>query len=166
MTNAHLLDFALYTIHYQLVNDRNAKNQFRPKPKFRPSWPKLRPNFRPKFYPKITWNWGVFLKKNFSKPRHILKNDSNVCYRGNFKSLKWLLVNKKNSYYILKNNCLKTRQKFVKIAFFGHFGISVAHRKIRPKYFGRFWPKFRPKFRFRSYTIKNGKCRESAFYVE
>ena len=46
----------------------------------------------------------------------------------------------------------KKWQKFVKMAFFGNFGVSADWPKFRPNYFGRFWPKFRPKFRFRSYT--------------
>ena len=42
---------ALIIISLLVVNDRNGQNQFRPKPKFRPMWPKVRPKFRPKQCP-------------------------------------------------------------------------------------------------------------------
>ena len=41
------------------------------------------------------------------------------------------------------------------MAFFGHFGVSAGWPKFRPNCFGRFSPKFRPKFRFRSYTTNH-----------
>jgi len=49
-----------------IVNDRNGENQFRPKPKFRPSWPKVRPKFRPKFYQKDSVKLGPILGEDFS----------------------------------------------------------------------------------------------------
>ena len=53
--------FCQWLIEYtSIVNDRNGKNQFRPKPKFRSTLPKIRPKFRPKLAP----NFSPILAKN------------------------------------------------------------------------------------------------------
>ena len=124
-----------------IVNDRNGKNQFRPKPKFRPSWPKVRPKVRPKLYSKMAQNYvkiGVLLPKNCTHKLGLFKNwNSKVCIWYNFNYLHSTFnenstsncFNKKNK----RKNCQKIRQNDV----FGYFGVSAD------------WPKFR----FRSYTI-------------
>ena len=61
----------------QVVNDRNGQNEFRPKPKFRPSWPKVRPKFRPKLYTTFAQNFvkmGSYFQKKILQYFGLSKN--------------------------------------------------------------------------------------------
>ena len=141
------------------MNDRNGQNQFRPKPKFRPSWPKVRPKFRPKLYQnyvKLGPNfrdfftsqlgiiiWEMILKCKWAIWAHVLIGQINE-----FRALE------KNSQNLQKidQKIGKKWQKFAKMAVFCYFGVSAEWPKDSAEIFRPGWPKFRPKFRFRSYT--------------
>ena len=68
----------------KLVNDRNGQNQFRPKPKFRPCWPKVRPKFRPKKYQKLRENGGSFSIRKFFLRLGLLLNEIQIAWGNHF----------------------------------------------------------------------------------
>ena len=68
----------------KVVNDRNGQNQFRPKPKFRPSWPKVRPKFRPKKYQKLRENGGSFSIRKFFLRLGLLLNEIQIAWGNHF----------------------------------------------------------------------------------
>ena len=100
----------------RLVNDRNDQNQFRPKPKFRLSWPNFRPKFRPKLYHKIGQNYvkmGSYFHKTIGL---IWKLKLQPSIRYNF-TFFWFIRNKINtSNYFWNENGQKLEENFQKLA--------------------------------------------------
>ena len=120
-----------------VVNEQNGQNWFRPKPKFRPSWPKVRPKFRPKIYQKLRENNGVFLYENFSQSALTSKSNSNYfCYH--FINFIWILVDKKESLW---KEFQKIKKKLSKISL--KFAKNSSKWRFSPfRYFGGLTERF------------------------
>ena len=148
------------------MNDRNGQNQFRRKPKFRPSWPKIWPKVRLKFYQKLHENEEVF--SNFILfyiwTYLVIKTQMNW----DNLTITLIFFCQKRNYFSEK--FWRNGQKLAKISsqcrFFCNFGISAGWPKDSAEIFRPSWQKFRPKFRFRSYTSHHVSLWVTLYFTE
>ena len=105
---------------------------------------------------RITQKLRIFHQK-FDKTKYAYLHLCNilvVLFGCNLQYLAWYNWAEKSSKQYRKMS-FKIVRNSPKMTFFADSVVRQSSPKLRPNYFGRKWPKLRPKLRFRSFTTSN-----------